>query len=448
MGGNSSFGQQGSGGSCGSPAFSSEGSSGAFGPSGDNRDDEYQSFNYRHHPWTGVYENPPVILHHHHHDERSSRKSKCFSWGLTSIFGGLIGSLWMLFGLYGSQNLEMGLNYSRILSANRLFVQSISVQNRELAPGPRLYLFKNPPELDDEKEWSVDHHIAVPGFYHKEWAMWLNRKSIVKLEYNILSPSSLFLVIAQGKKNYNEWIQDTGNPEWCVLWTPVDGHGDITFEATEDDEYYIGIANLHQMSMQIKLNMDIKAKVYETEDADFWCPLDARSCTIALSLRGSNVGIVTTPDKPQEGLDVWYVTVSYHTRWSTYIVIYGILGLILLSIYSCRLKSNRRTGGYPEVASLNSLAGPISYYGAIPTVASVYPQDELHINSPKAGTTAEEIPDENVCTICFEHQKNSFFQPCGHYATCYSCGLRVKEVTAVCPICRQNIQDVRKIYIT
>ncbi|KAH9330978.1 hypothetical protein KI387_003086, partial [Taxus chinensis] len=347
-------------------------------------------------------------------------------------------SLWMLLGLYGSEHLEMGLNYSRLLKANRLFVQDISVQNHELTPGPKLYVFRNPPKLDDDNEWSLVHDVTIPGFYHKEWAFWLNRKSKVKLDYNLQSASNLFLVIAQGKSNYNEWIQDTGNPDWCLLWKPVHGHGQITFETTKDDEYYIGIANLHEMSMQLVLKMDIKAKVYETDEADFWCPLDVKPCRVALPLKGSEVGVVTTPDKAQEGLDVWHVTVSYNTRWATYIVIYGALGLIMLSIYSCRGNSKKRSEIFPEVAPLNSQTAA-TYDGGNPAVGSVCSQDEWkphcqHAHSSTIDSAAVEIPDENLCTICFEERKDSFFQPCGHCATCHSCGLRFNKTLNRLPV--------------
>ncbi|KAH9330975.1 hypothetical protein KI387_003083, partial [Taxus chinensis] len=329
-----------------------------------------------HHPWIAGYDNPAAIVYHQHErPRRTSRKSKCFSWSITVSIGALMRSLWMLLGLYGSEHLEMGLNYSRLLKANRLFVQDISVQNHELTPGPKLYVFRNPPKLDDENEWSLVHDVTIPGFYHKEWAFWLNRKSKVKLDYNLQSASNLFLVIAQAnsfafdshqtglgsswiwKQAGSSWKQvgfgnklglETSGSGWkqvtmiCLrvkaitmsgsriqviqigvsCGKPVHGHGQITFETTKDDEYYIGIANLHEMSMQLVLKMDIKAKVYETDEADFWCPLDVKPCRVALPLKGSEVGVVTTPDKAQEGLDVWHVTVSYNTRWATYIVIY------------------------------------------------------------------------------------------------------------------------------
>lgn len=403
----SSFGHDGSGGvisshhsSCHGSSFSDEGSSGAFGPGDDNYRGAYN------HAWYPAYESPPLIVHsQHERPRRASRRAKRIWWSFTATMGAILGSLWMLFGLYGSEHLEMGLNYSRLLRANRLFVQGISIRNREPAPGPILYGFQNQPSLDDEKEWTANHQVTLPAFYHKEWSIWLNKRSKLKLEYSVSSTSSLFLVIAQGKENYMKWIQDTGNPDWCLVWRPVRGHGHIAFETAEDDDYYIGIANLQQTSMQMLLKIEIKAKVYETNEAAFWCPLDAKPCTIGLSLKGSEVALLTTPDMPQEGVDVWYMTVSYNTRWATYIITYGALGLVLFSIYSCQRKSKRRDKFYSEVAPTSSQTGAAAYCGSAPTVGNVCPYDESHINSSGADRVSVEIPEENLCTICTEQPK-------------------------------------------
>ncbi len=31
---------------------------------------------------------------------------------------------------------------------------------------------------------------------------------------------------------------------------------------------------------------------------------------------------------------------------------------------------------------------------------------------------------EQLCTVCLDAPKDSFFDPCGHCCTCYSCGMR------------------------
>lgn len=54
--------------------------------------------------------------------------------------------MWMLFGLYGNQQLEMGMFYSRVIKANSLFVKEIKVNffayNCVNVSGHRMYYLK------------------------------------------------------------------------------------------------------------------------------------------------------------------------------------------------------------------------------------------------------------------------------------------------------------------
>ncbi|KAF5195190.1 RING/U-box superfamily protein [Thalictrum thalictroides] len=67
------------------------------------------------------------------------------------------------------------------------------------------------------------------------------------------------------------------------------------------------------------------------------------------------------------------------------------------------------------------------------------------------GTTNEEDPDLDscgsledlyegkICAICYDEQRNCFFVPCGHCATCYECAQRIMDAdNKVCPICRRK----------
>ena len=38
------------------------------------------------------------------------------------------------------------------------------------------------------------------------------------------------------------------------------------------------------------------------------------------------------------------------------------------------------------------------------------------------------VPEDQLCTICLDARKDSFFDPCGHRCTCYSCGMRYFSV--------------------
>ena len=66
--------------------------------------------------------------------------------------------------------------------------------------------------------------------------------------------------------------------------------------------------------------------------------------------------------------------------------------------------------------------------------------------SPTESTIAEN--ENNECTVCYEREVNSVLYKCGHVCMCFECAIHVKEKGALCPICRQTIFDVIKIYKT
>lgn len=53
----------------------------------------------------------------------------------------------------------------------------------------------------------------------------------------------------------------------------------------------------------------------------------------------------------------------------------------------------------------------------------------------------------NECTVCFEQPCDCVVYTCGHMCMCYSCAVSVKaSADPLCPICRQDIKDVIRIY--
>lgn len=41
-----------------------------------------------------------------------------------------------------------------------------------------------------------------------------------------------------------------------------------------------------------------------------------------------------------------------------------------------------------------------------------------------SSTSSDDLYDAKLCVICYDDQRNCFFVPCGHCATCYDCGQR------------------------
>lgn len=53
----------------------------------------------------------------------------------------------------------------------------------------------------------------------------------------------------------------------------------------------------------------------------------------------------------------------------------------------------------------------------------------------------------NECTVCLEKACDSVVYTCGHMCMCYDCAMNVKASSdPLCPICRQDIKDVIRIY--
>lgn len=55
---------------------------------------------------------------------------------------------------------------------------------------------------------------------------------------------------------------------------------------------------------------------------------------------------------------------------------------------------------------------------------SVLAEEDSSILKEKGKDTEKEVPEDKLCSVCLDAPKDSFFVPCGHRATCFSCGLR------------------------
>jgi len=56
----------------------------------------------------------------------------------------------------------------------------------------------------------------------------------------------------------------------------------------------------------------------------------------------------------------------------------------------------------------------------------------------------EDLNLKNPCKICMIKETGVVFMPCGHLISCASCAVAMKD----CPICRKNISDTMKIYLS
>ncbi|XP_011670749.1 RING finger protein B-like [Strongylocentrotus purpuratus] len=65
-----------------------------------------------------------------------------------------------------------------------------------------------------------------------------------------------------------------------------------------------------------------------------------------------------------------------------------------------------------------------------------------------AQTKLENRETDNSCSICLDSDRDTAMLPCGHASTCYTCSLQLHERdNAKCPVCRQLIDQILKIYL-
>jgi hypothetical protein len=55
---------------------------------------------------------------------------------------------------------------------------------------------------------------------------------------------------------------------------------------------------------------------------------------------------------------------------------------------------------------------------------------------------------DNDCAICMATTRNSVLRPCNHMITCFNCSILLLNRQDNCPICRDNIEDVIKIFMS
>ncbi|CAA6675719.1 unnamed protein product [Spirodela intermedia] len=323
---------------------------------------------------------------------------------------------------YGSTNLVLGPNSSQILDANSLFVQDIKLQSDTGAQGPELYGFSERPPLDVKVMWSEIHNVSVIDGLHKEWVYYLNEGSHISISYNINSQGSspLILIIAKGEESLHRWMEDPLFPHNTLSWNLINGSGLVQQKILKSSDYYIAVGNLNPMPMEVALNFDIDALLYNTTGASYQCSLRHGLCAVRLSFLHTNAAVLATSSLQQnEDDNELFVKLSYEPRWITYL--FG-------------------SAKDDDTASLGSS------YDSVSNDENDIEESLLSQNRPDSLRWSEGYDPHHLCTICLDAAKDCFFLPCGHCATCFACGTRVVEDGGTCPICQRRMKKVKKIF--
>ncbi|XP_059660865.1 E3 ubiquitin-protein ligase APD2-like [Cornus florida] len=423
-------------------------------------------------------------LHNHHHRQGQIRQSPSVSYRLSISITNLVpmdirDDLWscllvlvtfcffvsmtVIFGFFGSENVWLGPNCSRLIQVNPYFVQSIKVKEiDESKHGAMLFAFYEPPPLDVEVTWSEMHKTVIQSSFHKEWQYFLNKGSKVDISYSVKSPNSapLSLVIAEGRENLVGWIEDPSYPNTTLSWNIIHGTGIIHQEISWPKTYYIAVGNLNSEEVEVQLNFTIKGLHYNTTQSYYSCSPSHQSCSLKLFILKSNVAVVTSPG-PEQGAPYadGFIKLSYVPRWFTYLVGSGSMTLlILLAFRICNvfqiISSDRRAFqagemGFERAPLLSYKDDDLSSWGSSYDSLS-HDEDQLDewlsVDAKLLKDGGSNSSSRCLCISCFDAPRDCFFLPCGHCAACFTCGTRIVEETGTCPVCCRAMKKVRKIF--
>lgn len=96
-----------------------------------------------------------------------------------------------------------------------------------------------------------------------------------------------------------------------------------------------------------------------------------------------------------------------------------VIFLVLKYLGACDGQSNRENNTTLQEISIET--DPL-----IPEKAYhiTYGSLEEGRQSGPSDSSSEDLYDGKICVICYDEQRNCFFVPCGHCATCFDCAQR------------------------
>ncbi|KAE8656028.1 isoflavone 2'-hydroxylase-like [Hibiscus syriacus] len=140
----------------------------------------------------------------------------------------------------------------------------------------------------------------------------------------------------------------------------------------------------------------------------------------------------------------WCYALSFFARLATYVAILAVMVVVIVLLLKYLTELGDENGDREDArATTESETEPLRPEKVIPITYGTC-EDDVETGSCSSG---EDLYDARICIICYDEQRNCFFVPCGHCATCYDCAQRIyDEENKVCPVCRRIIGKVRKLF--
>ncbi|XP_078168627.1 E3 ubiquitin-protein ligase APD2-like isoform X1 [Carex rostrata] len=364
-------------------------------------------------------------------------------------------SMMLILGVYGSNEIMLSPNASRLIQANSILVQDIKVKEDEATQNKLMvYGFHKLPPLNVPVFWSETNNISISPSFHKNWVYYLNEGSEINISYVVNYEGSypLNLIIAEGKEELLRWIGNPSEPSNTLSWNLIDGNGTVSQKIEKASEYFIAVGNLNNLLVEVQLEFRISSILYNTTGAYYTCPLKSRQCTLKLFMLKPAFAILSTGQIKES--DAFYVSLSYGPRWIVYFVGSALITILLLVIYKIVNKLLRNHHTVNEAPANNDQRTPLltnkdDDNSSLGSSYESVSHDEEEIEEwlkMEAAKSLEEGGSCHLCAICCDAPRDCFFLPCGHSATCYACGERISDEAGTCPICQRRMKKVRRIF--
>ncbi|XP_042493475.1 E3 ubiquitin-protein ligase APD2-like isoform X2 [Macadamia integrifolia] len=335
-----------------------------------------------------------------------------------------------------------GPSSSHLLTANSIFVQQIQVID-SAKKGAVLHGFVKKPELSLETNWNVSKDLVVGSYRQQGFSLWLNKGSRIQIRWEVPigNSSDLIVLLTKGEQTLKRSLSSSSNS--LSLSHPTNGNGQAECIIEEDNSYYIHLVNMNPRSIVMMLNVNVSSKMYDVTNAVSKCSAINGLCHLKLHFPRMKYVVLTTPNNGD--ISGWSVELSFVARLATYVAILG-----LAAIFICLIL--KYLGACDGEASVDSTVEEVPVTETNPLLQEKRIQIDYGTSDEDPDSTmcstSEDLYDGKICVICYDEQRNCFFVPCGHCATCYECAQRIIEgENKVCPICRRFIHKVRRLFI-
>ncbi|KAL8141090.1 hypothetical protein V2J09_007111 [Rumex salicifolius] len=322
------------------------------------------------------------------------------------------------YGYYASYQMVLGPSSSRLVDANPIFIKQIQFKE-EAKKGVFIYGFDQRPELRLESNWFVSKYMIIGSYSHQGFSMWLNTGSKIHLKWEAPSKSldNLQIAIIKGERDFAT-LSPSSSASTEANSSKQLGGEQADYYILEDDKYYVSVVNMNRLSVIMTMNVNVSSKMYDTSNATSVCSTMSGSCKLDLLFPSTKFVILTTPNNYLGACNGEDDTMGFGTSTTHEVFV------------PRRVEQSESDPLMPEK--------PVGF---------TYGTGDEDQETGSSNGSSNELYDGKICVICYDEERNCFFVPCGHCATCYDCAQRIIEgESRVCPICRRLIHKVRKLF--